>query len=228
MKYARLILASMLVAALLLAGGAVAARSAGAATPATPAFESSIHTIDATLKAQMVKSGSWKPSDPVPLSKLRLIEVSFWGFDGKAHTGKLVVNSAWAAKLCTVFHTLYDARFRIHHMGLIDLYGGDDEKSMAADNTSAYNGRYVSGRAGVWSMHAYGLAIDINTVENPWIDGSDVSPAGGQAFEDRTLKAPGMIHSNDVVVKAFKAIGWKWGGYWSGGKDYQHFSSNGK
>ena len=228
MKHGRLTIVLAVAAALLLVGGPVAAQSAGAAAQAAPVFKSSIHAIDATLKAQMLASGSWKPSDPVALSSLRLIEVSYWGFDAKVHTGKLVVSSAWAAKLCTVFHKIYDARFRIHSMNLIDAYGADDEKSMAADNTSAYNGRFVGGRPGVWSMHAYGLAVDINTVENPWVDGKDVIPAKGTAFANRLLTAPGMIHSGDVVVKAFQSIGWKWGGSWSGGKDYQHFSSNGK
>lgn len=228
MKHPRLKIVVVLAATLFILGGAAMVQSASATTQAAPAFKSSIHSIDATLKAQMVKSGSWKPADPIALGKLRLIEVSFWGFDGKVHTGKLIVNSTWAAKLCTVFRKLYDARFRIHHMQLIDNYGADDEKSMAADNTSGYNGRIVNGRPGVWSMHAYGLAVDINTVENPWVDGTDVSPANGRAYLDRKLVAPGMIHSGDVVVKAFQSIGWKWGGYWYGGKDYQHFSSNGK
>ena len=192
-----------------------------------PSFTSSIKLIDATLKGQMLASGSWKPGDPVPLSQLALIQVSFWGFDNKTHTGSLVVSSAWAAKLCTVFQKLYDARFPIHHMNLVDAYGGDDERSMAADNTSAYNGRYVNGTS-AWSMHAYGLAVDINTVENPWVDGTDVSPAAGQSYADRSLEVSGMIHAGDVVVRAFASIGWKWGGSWNGGKDYQHFSSNGK
>jgi len=190
-------------------------------------YASSIEPIGDALKAQMLASGSWKPGDPIPLSDLRLIQVSFWGFDGKSHTGSLVVNSAWAARLCTEFEKLYDARFPIHHMNLVDAYGGDDERSMAADNTSAYNGRYVSGTS-AWSMHAYGLAVDINTVENPWVDGTDVSPLAGRAYADRSLQAPGMIHAGDVVVRAFASIGWKWGGSWNGGKDYQHFSSNGK
>ena len=77
-------------------------------------------------------------------------------------------------------------------------------------------------------MHAYGLAIDINTVENPWVDGNDVSPPNGRPYADRTRKATGMIHAGDAVVRAFASIGWKWGGSWTGGKDYQHFSSNGQ
>jgi len=214
-------------------GGKMSSSTTNAGTSTTTAekqaaaYAFSIKPIDDALKAQMLASGSWKPGDPVSLSQLALIQVSFWGFDNKTHTGSLVVSSAWAAKLCTVFQKLYDARFPIHHMNLIDAYGGDDERSMAADNTSAYNGRYVNGTS-AWSMHAYGLAVDINTVENPWVDGTDVSPAAGQSYADRSLEVSGMIHAGDVVVRAFASIGWKWGGSWNGGKDYQHFSSNGK
>jgi hypothetical protein len=200
------------------------------ATSATtvPAFKSSIIEISGGLKIRMLDSGSWKRGDPVTFSQLRLIKVSYWGFDGKAHTGSLVVNAQWAAKLCTVFQKLYEARFPIHRMNLIDDYGGSDRQSMNADNTSCYNGRYRGGSTDVWSMHAYGLAIDINPVENPWVYSSGVSPDAGRAYTNRSLKTPGMVHAGDVVVKAFASIGWKWGGSWSSSKDYQHFSSNGE
>jgi hypothetical protein len=197
-----------------------------AAVRSTPKFKSSIHSIDAALAAKMRKSGSWKPGDPVSLSQLRLIKVSFWGFDKKVHSGNLVVSAVWAKRLTGVFHKLFSAHFHIRSMRLIDAYGADDHRSMKADNTSAYNGRFVNGTSH-WSMHAYGLAIDINTVENPWVDGNDVSPPNGRPFADRTRKATGMIHAGDAVVRAFAGIGWKWGGSWSGGKDYQHFSSTG-
>jgi hypothetical protein len=197
-----------------------------AVTRATPKFKSSIHTIDAALAAKMRKSGSWKPGDPVSLGQLRLIKVSFWGFDHKVHTGNLVVDTVWAKRLTGVFHRLFNAHFHIRSMKLIDAFGADDHRSMKADNTSAYNGRFVNGTSH-WSMHAYGRAIDINTVENPWVDGKDVSPPNGRPYADRTRKATGMIHAGDAVVRAFASIGWKWGGSWSGGKDYQHFSSTG-
>ena len=194
----------------------------------TAGFTSSIEHIGSSLKAQMMASGSWKSGDPVSLSQLSLIHVSYWGFDNKPHTGSLVVNAQWAARLCTVFKKLYDARFPIHSMNLIDDYGASDRRSMNADNTSSYNGRWRGGTTNVWSMHAYGLAIDINTVENPWVYGSGVSPDAGRAYSNRSLKAKGTIHAGDVVVKAFASIGWIWGGSWSTSKDYQHFSSNGQ
>ncbi len=194
--------------------------------PEGPEFVSSIRGIDDALKADMLRSGSWKPGVPTSFAELRLIQVSYWGFDGKAHTGRLVVNGAWAGELCTVFRKIYEAHFPIRSMNLIDDYGASDPLSMAADNTSAYNGRY-RGDANVWSMHAYGLAIDINPVENPWVRSYKVSPAAGQAYVDRSISAPGIIRAGDVVVRAFASIGWKWGGYWETSKDYQHFSSNG-
>jgi len=195
--------------------------------PQLPEFQSSICEIDDSLKAEMIRSGSWKPGVPISFEELRLIHVSYWGFDGKTHTGRLVVNDAWAGDLCTVFQTLYEVRFPIRSMNLIDAYGASDPLSMAADNTSAYNGRY-RGDASVWSMHAYGLAVDINPIENPWVRADKVSPAAGRAYLDRSLSAPGVIRAGDVVVRAFASIGWKWGGYWETSKDYQHFSSNGQ
>jgi hypothetical protein len=211
------------------AAGAAQPPGRQVATPtarSAPAFKSSIHSIDATLTAKMRKSGSWKPGDPVSLKQLRLIKVSFWGFDQKVHTGNLVVSAIWAKRLTGVFGKLFKAHFHIRSMKLIDAFGADDHRSMKADNTSAYNGRFVNGTSH-WSMHAYGLAIDINTVENPWVDGADVSPPNGRPYADRSRKATGMIHAGDAVVRAFAGIGWKWGGSWSGGKDYQHFSSTG-
>jgi hypothetical protein len=191
-----------------------------------PPFKGSVHCINAALKAKMVQSGSWTPSCPVKISQLRLIKVSFWGFDGEVHTGNLVVNYRWAKQLITVFHKLYDARYPFRRIELVDRYGANDHRSMAADNTSAFNGRFVSGTHR-WSMHAYGLAIDVNPVENPWVEGTHVSPPNGRPYTNRNLRAKGMIRANDVVVCAFASIGWKWGGNWSGGKDYQHFSSTG-
>jgi hypothetical protein len=193
----------------------------------TAAFESSIKPIDKALEAQMVASGSWRPGVPVAVSDLRLLQVRHWGFDGDVREGRLVVHEDWAEKLVGVFRALYDAQFPFRSIELIDAFGADDEASMMADNTSAFNGRYVAGTR-VWSMHAYGQAIDINPVENPWVSGGNVSPENGRRYVDRALRAPGMIHADDVVVQAFASIGWKWGGYWNGTKDYQHFSSTGE
>ncbi|MCL5735633.1 MAG: M15 family metallopeptidase [Actinobacteria bacterium] len=195
---------------------------------AAPAFQSSIRPISAALQVRMLMSGSWKKGDPITFSELRLVKVTYWGFDDQAHVGSLVVHVQWAAKLSTVFQKLYEARFPIRSMNLIDGYGASDGRSMAADNTSSYNGRFRGGSNSVWSMHAYGLAIDINPVENPWVYSGGFSPAAGKPYVNRSQNAKGMIHAGDVVVKAFASIGWTWGGSWKSSKDYQHFSSNGE
>lgn len=197
-----------------------------AARAQRPPFKGTIHAVTPQMKAMMRQSGAWKPGCPVRFGDLRLLKVTFWGLDKRAHRGKLVVHRVWAKRLVTVFRKLYRARFPIRRMKLIDVYGASDRRSMNADNTSAFNGRYVSGTTR-WSMHAYGLAIDINPVENPYVSGSYVSPKAGAKYADRSRKAKGMIHRGDVVVRAFHSIGWKWGGDWPGTKDYQHFSSNG-
>lgn len=113
-------------------------------------------------------------------------------------------------------------------MRLVDAYGADDHRSMNADNTSAFNCREVAGRPGVWSRHAYGRAIDINPVENPYVSGSHVSPPAGRPYARRTPHRRGMIGPRSVVVRSFAGVGWEWGGFWAGTKDFQHFSASGR
>jgi hypothetical protein len=155
------------------------------------------------------------------------MRVSYHGFDGARHVGKLVMHRDAVAAMTASFRSMWRHNFKIHRMYLIDRYDGSDRRSMRADNTSAFNCRTVSGTSS-WSQHAYGRAIDINPVENPYVrsDGS-ASPANGQRFSDRSLTHKGMIHAGDSVVRAFARQGWGWGGYWSSAKDYQHFSSTG-
>jgi hypothetical protein len=127
-----------------------------------------------------------------------------------------------------VMRRLFRSEFPIRRMELIERYGADDHRSMSADNTSAFNCRYVAGTSR-WSMHAYGKAIDLNPVENPYVSGDHVSPPAGEPFADRSRDAAGMVHAGDRVIRAFsRKAGWKWGGSWPGStRDYQHFSSNG-
>jgi hypothetical protein len=170
---------------------------------------------------------SWHSGCPVPVSELRLVKVSFWGFDGKAHRGELVVNAGFTRPVLTALRTLYEERFPIRRMRPVETYGSSDDRSMAADNTSAFNCRGVPGST-VWSEHAYGRAIDVNPLENPEVRNGVVSPPGGRAYLNRGKWRKGMIHAGDRVVRAFAAVGWKWGGYWHSLKDYQHFSWNGQ
>jgi len=192
-----------------------------------PAFEGTSQPIRGEIRERIMGS-SWHRGCPVHISKLRLLELRHWGFDGDVHRGKLVVHRAEDRAILRVMERLFNRRFPIRRMELIDRYGADDRRSMNADNTSAFNCRFVAG-TNRWSMHAYGRAIDINPVENPYVSGSHVSPPAGEPYVDRSRDAEGMIHAGDLVVRAFeRRASWKWGGTWPGGtRDYQHFSSNG-
>ena len=169
---------------------------------------------------------SWHPGCPVGLGELRLLRPSYWGFDHAVHQGELIVNASAAASLTQAFRLLFAARFPIRQMRVVDDFGGDDERSMLADNTSAFNCRLVPGTT-VWAQHAYGLAVDINPFENPEIQNGKADPAAAGAWADRSRSSPAMIRDEDAVWRAFRAIGWAWGGDWQSLKDYMHFSANG-
>jgi hypothetical protein len=190
-------------------------------------FRGSIERIDAGTRGRM-SGGSWHRGCPVGFAELRLLRVSHWGFDGRAHRGRLVVNRDAAAAMLRVMRRLYSLRFPIRQMRLVDAFGADDRRSMAADNTSAFNCRFVAGSGGVWSEHAYGRALDLNPLENPYVTESGyVSPPGGAPFADRSRHRRGMVHHAGPVVAAFAAVGWQWGGNWPWPRDYQHFSATG-
>lgn len=171
---------------------------------------------------------SWHPGCPVGPSELRTLHVSFVGFDGQAHAGAIVVRATVTGEVTTVFRRLYAARFPIHRMSPIAKYGASDPRSMAADNTSGFNCRYaVAAGPKHWSVHAYGEAIDVNTVENPYLEGGKVRPAAGRAYVDRARYRKGMALAGGVLVRAFASAGWLWGGRWTASPDYQHFSRTG-
>jgi hypothetical protein len=156
------------------------------------------------------------------------VRLTYWGFDGRAHTGALVVNASALGDIVVVFKRLYGARFPVRRMRPIDAYGANDERSLAADNTSAFNCRYAVGPGPRrWSTHAYGLAIDVNPVENPYLEGGRVHPRAGKAYLNRSKVRPGMAVRGGLLVNVFAAVGWQWGGRWIGTPDYQHFSSTG-
>lgn len=189
-----------------------------------PGYETTVSEITPELAERM--SASWRPGCPVPLEDLRYLTLTHHGFDGGVVEGELVVHADVADDVVGVFGVLFDEGFPIRSMRLVDDFGGSDDASMAADNTSAFNCRVVAG-TGTWSEHAYGRAIDINPVENPWVRGGDVQPPAGADFAARP-DAPGVIHADDAVVRAFAEIGWTWGGTWSSPVDYQHFSLTGR
>jgi D-alanyl-D-alanine carboxypeptidase len=172
---------------------------------------------------------SWHPGCPVGPSDLRRLRLTYVGFDGGRHVGTLVVNARVVPKVVVVFRKLYRAGFPIRRMRPIDAYHGSDDRSAAADNTSGFNCRAaVTAGPKSWSMHAYGEAIDVNDVENPYVLGTRVIPPAGSAYLDRTNVRPGMAIEGGVLVSVFGSVGWGWGGHYSGAPDYQHFSSNGR
>jgi poly-gamma-glutamate synthesis protein (capsule biosynthesis protein) len=196
-------------------------------TPAAaePRFEATVAEIDAALAARMTPT-SWRDGCPVPLADLRYLTLSHRTFEGGVATGELVVHADVADGVVDVFHALFDAGYPVRSMRLVDDFGGDDDASMAADNTSAFNCRPVAGTSR-WSEHSSGRAIDLNPVENPWVRGAAVAPPAGEGFLARE-PAPGVILPDDVVVRAFAAAGWSWGGAWEDPVDYQHFSTTGR
>ncbi|MDP9847771.1 M15 family metallopeptidase [Streptosporangium lutulentum] len=171
---------------------------------------------------------SWRPGCPVPVGDLRLITMSYWGFDDKPHTGEMVVNKDATDAVITVFGRLYGWRWPIYKMQLVDAYKASDFDSIDADNTSAFNCRPAEGSSS-WSEHAYGRAVDLNPRENPYrFANGTLSHKNARKFGTRPLDAPGVINPGDRVVKAFAKVGWGWGGVWAGAKDFQHFSESGR
>jgi hypothetical protein len=167
---------------------------------------------------------SYRAGCPVAPAQLRTIHVSYWGFDGRPRVGAIVVARRVAPDVVVVFRKLWAARFPIRRLRPVSAYGGSDDASMAADNTSGFNCRFVGGTSR-WSMHAYGEAIDVNPVENPYISGSTVSPSAGRTYLDRSRYRKGMAVDGGVLVRAFASVGWEWGASFG---DYQHFSTTGR
>jgi hypothetical protein len=199
--------------------------SSGQATTTSPAPPRFTATIEPAPRERMMSS--WRPGCPVALDDLRLLTLAHWGFDRTVHRGELVVHEEHVREVRRVFRMLFKAHFPIERIELVDVYGANDDRSMAANNTSAFNCRRVEGSTS-WSEHAYGRAIDINPIQNPFVQNGRVSPRAGSRYLDRSRPAKGLIRADDRVVRAFASIGWGWGGYWQSSKDYQHFSATGR
>lgn len=187
----------------------------------------SYEKISPAVKKRMMGK-SYRKNRHVKLKDLRYVKVLHYGFDGKVKKGELVVNKKIAKKTVKIFYELYQKKYPIQKMKLIDRYNANDERSMRANNSSAFNYRKISGSSRL-SNHAYGFAIDINPRINPWVKGNKVSPSNGKVYRQRkTKKCKGkyrkyMIHKNDSTYKIFKKYGFSWGGDWKSSKDYQHF-----
>jgi D-alanyl-D-alanine carboxypeptidase len=202
------------------------AAQGGSAAQAAPRFRGTVVTGRDAVRKKI--RYSWRRGCPVGPVELRLLRVDYWGFDRRVHQGELIVHRDHARRILVVMGKLFKARYPIQRLKLVDAYRADDDRSMAANNTSGFNCRRVSGSSS-WSEHAFGRAIDLNPLRNPYVTRSGrVSPPAGRPYVNRARRAAGMIHANDLVVRAFAAAGWRWGGYWSGSRDYQHFSATGR
>ena len=191
-------------------------------------FTFSAKPLDSSLRERMTGS-SWHQGCPVPLSDLRLLRIGYWGFDRKSHVGRMVVNADAVDAVHDAFAALYAKKFPIRRMRLVDDYGASDYASIEADNTSAFNCRNATGSSR-FSEHAYGRAIDINPIENPYVyaDGT-TAHAASRPYLNRADVREGMAEPHNILVRAFDAVGWGWGGRWHPPPtDYQHFSANGK
>jgi D-alanyl-D-alanine carboxypeptidase len=173
--------------------------------------------------ALKMKGVSWHVGCPVPVAELRMLTLSYWDFEGREQTGKLVVNAAVADEVAEIFKELHARKFPIERMQPVEEYGGDDDRSMAANNTSAFNCRDKTGQPGQFSNHSWGRAIDLNPLTNPYVKGEKVLPEAGRDYLDRAKDYKGGIRSGGFVVELFKQRGWTWGGDWKDRQDYQHF-----
>jgi D-alanyl-D-alanine carboxypeptidase-like protein len=199
------------------------------AAQAGPAFTFSASRLGPATRRRVTGS-SWHPGCPVALADLRLLRIGYWGFDGRAHVGRMIVAAGSVTAMRRAFGTLFAAHFPIRRMRLVDDYGASDFASIDADNTSAFNCRNATGSTR-FSEHAYGRAVDVNPIENPYVYPSGTTVhAASRPFLDRSRHRRGMSFHGGVLVRAFAEAGWKWGGDWRppSATDYQHFSSTGR
>ncbi|MDG4788821.1 M15 family metallopeptidase [Micromonospora sp. WMMD1102] len=204
------------------AGTGPTASPPGAPDGPAPAFTHDVSTVGATELGP-----SWRPGCPVGPDQLRRIRLGYWDFEGRPQLGTIVVHRSVTAEVVEIFGTLYRERFPIRRLQPVDAYAGSDDRSMADDNTSGFNcRRAVSTGPAKWSAHAYGKAIDVNPVENPYLLDGRVLPPAGAAYRDRSESRPGMAVPGGTLVEAFAAAGWQWGGTWRS-PDYQHFTRTG-
>ena len=176
---------------------------------------------------KVIARSTWRPGCPVPARQLSWVRLTFWGFDHERHTGELLVNRSVAHRLVRVFRRLYRDRFPIEQMTITTRAEQEAPPTGDGNNTSAFNCRPTRGST-TFSQHAYGLAVDVNPFQNPYLKGDLVLPELASAYKDRSWQRPGMILPDGPVVRAFTRIGWGWGGSWHSLKDLQHFSANGQ
>lgn len=175
---------------------------------------------------EKMQGKSYKENCTVPREELRYLHILHVGFDNNTHEGELIVNKRIAEDVIDIFKELYKAGYQIEKVRLIDEYNAQDELSMRDNNSSAFNFRYIS-YSTTLSKHAMGLAVDINTLYNPYIKQVDgrlnIEPANAVQYVDRNRQFPHKIDHDDLCYKLFTKYGFEWGGDWEDSKDYQHF-----
>jgi len=198
--------------------------AASAVVERSPAPQPRPATVRGVTSADL--GASWRPECPVGPAELRLVEVDHLGFDGMIHRGNLVVHRDVVDEVIAIFADLAAMRYPVERMRTVDHYpGAEDEASMRDNNTSAFNCRPLPGSTR-WSEHAYGRAIDVNPLVNPYLDsGGDLQPKTAGLYLDRTRDDLGLLHPGDAAVAAFTDRGWTWGGSWRDPVDYQHFEA---
>jgi D-alanyl-D-alanine carboxypeptidase-like protein len=241
MRFPRLVVALILTgcsagAAPRLNEPAVAPRSSVTMTPsssvaspvaAAPLSAWGVHRIGAAMRERLI-GRNWHPGCPVPLHDLRVVTIRYVGFDGNRHAGPLILHRRVAEDVLWVFHRLFRHEFPVKRVALARRWHPIRRRDWfdTHDITASFNCRPVTNGT-AFSQHSYGWAVDINPLQNPYVNEDGVLRRAAKAYVDRSQELPGMIHPDDLVVRSFARIGWSWGGDWTTLKDYMHFSLTG-
>lgn len=201
--------------------GSITYSSGARTTSVHGVWRPSVQRVTAAQVPYTYRSGC-----PVGPSSLRRIRVPYYDWAGNPRLGNLVARAGAVADLKAVFKRGFGKHFPIRRIDPVDVWRGSDVRAMAADNTSAFNCRKVTGNPYRLSQHSYGNAVDINTRENPYVTSSRVYPSGARTFLRRSDARKGMILKHGPIARGMRAHGWPWGARWAH-PDYQHFSSNG-
>jgi len=192
-------------------------------------FNANILKITPDIQQRMIKGNTWQKGCPVSLNNLRYLEISYLDFEGQTQMGEMIVHRSVADEVVYIFEGLYHMNYAIEKMKLVSDYSGNDWQSIESDNTSAFNCRPVTGKKKKWSKHAYGKAIDINPIANPYISKRGyISHKASYKYKKRehkninNLADRALLLATDPATKLFESYGWGWGGEWNT-KDYQHF-----
>ncbi len=192
-----------------------------------------IENFSEEFKAEFIRKGGWEQNCPVHIDRLKLVEISHITFENTLKTGKLITLDIVAQNVVEIFKELLTSEFPIESINLLDQYSFDDYKSMSANNSSCFNNRLILPKGDRYSIHAYGLAIDLNPLQNPMISykseseffsNFEIYPAEGKNYINRMIIRPGMV---EHVVEIFFKNGFDiWGGLWNEPVDYHHFEVN--